>query len=118
MIASRAIALTVMSQSDAQHRLPVAIFPGGELRLMRMPPLMRAYQRDPALVTEWIRHEFPRIRAKAKAVVADIFFGDEAAVLSDYHTGTTWAPVGVTPVVKTTGARFKLNLISAISPTS
>jgi transposase len=34
---------------------------------------------------------------------------------SDFHRGTTWAPVGQTPVVKTTGARFSLNLISAIS---
>ena len=79
-------------------------------------PLQRAYQRDPALVTDWITHEFQRIRVQAKVAGADIFFGDEAAVRSDYHTGTTWAPVGVTPVVKTTGARFKLNLISAISP--
>ena len=25
---------------------------------------------------------------------ADIFFGDEASVRSDYHAGTTWAPKG------------------------
>ena len=87
-----------------------------KLGLSPQRPLMRAYQRDPALVTDWIKNEFPRIRAEAKAVGAEIFFGDEAAVRSDYQTGTTWAPVGVTPVVKTTGARFKLNLISAISP--
>ncbi len=29
---------------------------------------------------------------------------------------TTWAPTGQTPIVKGTGARFKVNLISAISP--
>ena len=34
---------------------------------------------------------------------------------SDYHAGTTWAPVGQTPAVRTTGARFGLNMISAIS---
>lgn len=87
-----------------------------KLGLSPQRPLMRAYQRDPALVTDWITHEFPRIRVQAKVAGADIFFGDEAAVRSDYHTGTTWAPVGVTPVVKTTGARFKLNLISVINP--
>ena len=52
----------------------------------------------------------------AKEVDADIFFGDEASVRSDYHSGTTWAPKGNTPVVTTTGARFKVNVISAISP--
>ena len=49
-----------------------------KLGLSPQRPLMRAYQRDPALVTDWITHEFPRIRAQAKAAGADIFFGDEA----------------------------------------
>lgn len=47
---------------------------------------------------------------------ADIFFGDETTVRSDYHSGTIWAPRGKTPVVKTTGARHKVNLIYAITP--
>jgi len=34
---------------------------------------------------------------------------------SDYHTGTTWALKGKTPVVRTTGARFSVNMIAAIS---
>ena len=34
---------------------------------------------------------------------------------SDYHAGTTWAPVGRTPTVTATGVRFGLNMISAIS---
>jgi transposase len=36
-------------------------------------------------------------------------------VRSDHHAGTTWAPKGCTPVVSTTGARFGMNLISAVS---
>ena len=44
-----------------------------------------------------------------------MFFVDEAGVRSDYHAGTTWAPVGQTPTVTGTGARFGLNMISAIS---
>ena len=48
---------------------------------------------------------------------ADIFLGDEASVRTDYHSGTTWAAKGKKPVVVvTTGARFKVNVISAISP--
>ena len=60
--------------------------------------------------------EFPKIKALAKKAGADIYFGDEASVRSDYHSGTSWALKGQTPVVKTTGARFSVNMISAISP--
>ena len=34
---------------------------------------------------------------------------------SDYHRGTTWGIKGSTPVVTTTGTRFSLNMISAIT---
>jgi len=48
-------------------------------------------------------------------VGATIYFGDEAGVRTDFHAGTTWAPVGQTPVVRTTGTRDSINLISALS---
>jgi hypothetical protein len=41
---------------------------------------------------------------------------DEASVRSDFHSGTTWAPVGQTPVVASTGSRVTVNMISAVSP--
>ena len=59
--------------------------------------------------------EYPKIAAAATAAGGTVFFVDEAGVRSDYHAGTTWAPVGQTPAVRATGARFGLNLISAIS---
>jgi transposase len=37
------------------------------------------------------------------------------AVRADHHAGTTWALRGKTPVVSSTGARFGLNMISAVS---
>ena len=46
---------------------------------------------------------------------AIIFFGDEAGIRSDHHAGTTWAVKGKTPMVSSTGARFGLNMISAVS---
>lgn len=46
---------------------------------------------------------------------ATIFFADEAAVRTDHHGGTTWAPVGRTPVVTATGDRKSVSMISAIS---
>ena len=45
-----------------------------------------------------------------------MIFDDEAGIRSDYHTGTTWAPAGQTPVVTATGRRFSLNMLSAVSP--
>jgi transposase len=72
-------------------------------------------QQDPVLVRTWEAHTFPAIRAEAKRVGATIYFGDESGLRSDYHTGTTWAPQGQTPVVEATGRRFSLNMISAIS---
>lgn len=86
-----------------------------QLGLSAQRPLWRAYQQDPDMVQRWLRKEFPRIRALAAAQKAEIWFGDEAGVRSDGHAGTTWAPRGKTPIVSTTGARFGLNLISAVS---
>jgi transposase len=59
--------------------------------------------------------EYPKIAAEARASGGTVYFVDEAGVRSDYHAGTTWAPVGKTPTVTATGARFGLNMISAIT---
>lgn len=80
-------------------------------------PLFRAYQQDPEAVERWRAEDYPAIRAEAKKLGATIYFADEASVRSDYHAGTTWAPVGQTPVVRTTGARLSVNMISAVTAT-
>jgi Transposase and inactivated derivatives len=87
-----------------------------QLGLSAQRPLWRAYQQDPEKVQQWLNDQFPKIKALAKRNKVDIFFGDEAGVRSDYHSGTTWAKRGQTPVVTSTGARFGFNLISAITP--
>jgi transposase len=87
-----------------------------QLGLSAQRPLWRAYQQDPEKVKQWLNDQFPKIKTLAKRNKADIFFGDEAGVRSDYHSGTTWAKRGQTPVVTSTGARFGFNLISAITP--
>ena len=86
-----------------------------QMGLSAQRPLWRAYQQDPETVEQWLNDQFPKIKALAKRNQADIFFSDEAGVRSDYHSGTTWAKRGQTPVVPTTWARFGLNLVSAIS---
>lgn len=87
----------------------------GQLGLSAQRPLWRAYQQDREVVERWLKEEFPRIRAQARKQRAEIWFGDEAGVRSDAHAGTTWAVRGRTPIVSSTGARFGLNLISAVS---
>jgi transposase len=85
------------------------------LGLSPQRPLYRAWQQDPAAVVRWKAEEYPAIRAEAQQVGATIYFVDEAGVRADYHAGTTWAPVGQTPVVQATGDRFGVNLISAVT---
>lgn len=79
-------------------------------------PLYQAWQQDPVLVKQWETETYPAIKAEAHAAGATVYFADEAGIRSDYHTGTTWAPVGQTPVVTVTGRRFSFNMISAVSP--
>jgi transposase len=78
-------------------------------------PLHRAYEQDPEAVERWKNERYPAIRAEAEQAGATIYFADEAGIRSDYHSGTTWAPIGRTPVVHGTGARFSINMISAVT---
>ena len=86
-----------------------------KLGLSPQRPLHRAYQQDPEAVERWKKETYPAIRAEAEAAGAVIYFADEAGIRSDYHTGTTWPPVGQTPVVASSGNRFSVNMISAFS---
>ena len=86
-----------------------------KLGLSCQKPLMRAFQQDPVIVQKWIEEDYPHIKRLAQKEKAVIYFGDEAGIRSDHHFGTTWGMKGVTPIVKTTGARFSMNMISAIT---
>ncbi len=79
-------------------------------------PLYRAYQRDADRARQWKEQEFPKIQKRAKKEGAEIFFQDESGIRSDFHAGKIWALKGKTPIVKTTGARFGLNMMGAITP--
>ena len=85
------------------------------LGLSPQRPLVRAYEQDPERVRRWKTEEYPAIHAEAIAAGASIFFADEAGVRTDCHSGTTWAPVGRTPIIKGTGKRLSVNMISAVS---
>lgn len=87
-----------------------------QLGLTCQRPLVRAFQQNPSLVKQWLKKEYPRIRAQAKREGAEIFFEDESGVRSDFHAGTTWGIKGQTPIVFSTGQRFRFNMVSAVSP--
>jgi transposase len=78
-------------------------------------PLFRATEQDPERVRRWRETEFPEIRKLAKKMGAQIYFGDEAGVCSDYHAGTTWGAKGRTPVAPRTGGRSSVNMLSAVN---
>src|SRR5512132_4502433 len=81
----------------------------------RSRPQRRALEQNPAAVRRWLAQEFPAIRARAKREGGVVLWLDEMGVGSDAAAGRSWAPVGQTPVIKRTGKRFRVNMISAIS---
>lgn len=86
-----------------------------QLGLTPQRPVWRAYQQRPEEVQMWLDKEYPRIRMLARQNKAQIYFGDEAGVRSDHHSGTTWGVKGRTPIVSSTGSRYGFNMISAVS---
>src|SRR5712671_7372199 len=86
-----------------------------QLGITPQKPLYQALERDPSLVTKWLKTEFPKIKRAAKTRGADIYFGDAAHIRSDHHAGRSWGKKGETPIVATTGARHGMSLLSAIT---
>jgi transposase len=78
-------------------------------------PVRKAYEQDPKAVKRWLEEEYPAIAKLGKALKAVILWGDEMGIRSDHQSGTTYGRKGHTPVIPGTGARFRCNMISAIS---
>ena len=85
------------------------------LEITPQKPLRRAYERDPEAVDLWVGETYPRLKKRAKRLGAKIFFLDEAGFQSDPCLGRTYGLKGKTPVVKTSGQRQSLNVISAVN---
>jgi transposase len=78
-------------------------------------PQRRALEQNPAAVRRWLAQTYPAIRARAKREGGMVLWLDEMGVRSDAAAGRSWAPVGQTPVIRGTGKRFRVNMISAVS---
>jgi transposase len=85
------------------------------LEITPQKPLRRAYERDPVAVELWVKETYPKLKKRAKRLGAKIFFLDEAGFQSDPSLGRTYGLKGKTPVVKTSGQRQSLNVISAVN---
>ena len=86
-----------------------------QLGITCQKPLHRALERNETLVQKWLKQEYPRIKALAQREKAEIYFGDAAHIRSDHHAGRTWGKKGETPIVESTGARYGMSLISAVT---
>ncbi len=78
-------------------------------------PQRRALEQNPAAVRRWLAETYPAIRTQAKRDGGVVLWLDEMGVRSDAAAGRSWAPIGKTPVIKGTGKRFRVNMISAVS---
>ena len=85
------------------------------LEITPQKPLRRAYERDPVAVGRWQTQVYPELKKKAKKLGARIFFLDEAGFQSDPPLGRTYGLKGHTPVVKSSGQRQSINVISAVN---
>jgi hypothetical protein len=68
-------------------------------------PVRRAWEQNPEQVEQWLKVEYPRVRAEAKAEMAEIHWGDEMGLRGDHQAGTSYGRKGQTPVVPGTGQR-------------
>jgi transposase len=79
-------------------------------------PTRQAFQRDDEECRRWMERDFPKVVERAKRKQAVLLFEDETGVHEDHAVGTTWGERGKTPVVRVSGSRRRINVISAISP--
>ncbi len=86
-----------------------------KLGLSPQVPLYRSYRQNQKKVSYYLKQRYPKAVEWAKEQGATIFFADESRVRADGHSGTTWAPIGETPVIADSGDRFGINMISAVS---
>jgi transposase len=78
-------------------------------------PVRRAYERNDEAIAQWLSETYPTIAQQARLDGATIYWGDEMGLRSDHVAGTSYAPLGQTPVIRATGQRFGCNMISAIT---
>ena len=78
-------------------------------------PIKKAFEQKPEQVRQWLEKQYPAIEKQSKLEKGIIYFGDETGCRSDHQAGKSCAPKRQTPIIKATGKRFTVNMISAIN---
>lgn len=78
-------------------------------------PLRKAYEQQPSAVRRWLEEDFPAIRSRARKEEAEIHWGDETGLRSDDVRGRSYAPRGLTPVVRVNQNRHGCSVISTVT---
>ena len=86
------------------------------LGLSPQRPKRRAYQQCAQSIAKWKSDSYLDLKKKAQEEDALILFEGEAGMRSDYHVSRTWGRQDKTPKVCLTGARFRVNMLAAITP--
>lgn len=86
-----------------------------EWGLTPQKPIYKAYEQKNEDVKKWLDELYPKIKRMSKKENAMVFWGDETGVRSHDTRGRSFAPAGPTPVVRKTGKRFGITMISAVN---
>jgi transposase len=78
-------------------------------------PVKRAYEQNPEAVQNWLDTTYPAIVAQAKEEKAEIHWGDETGIQNDAYHARGFAPKGKTPIVRLSGKKSRVNMISSIT---
>ena len=66
-------------------------------------PIKRAYEQNPEAVKAWLEDQYPGIEQRARQGGAEIYWGDETALVNTDVRGRSFASAGKTPVAMTVG---------------
>lgn len=78
-------------------------------------PVRKAWQQSPAGVRMWLEQEYPAIVRRAKAKGATIYWVDETGVGSQANSQRGYSEKGNTPILRQSGTKRKVNMISAVT---
>ena len=111
----RAIQLAVINLFDIFMSLRTVSHYMKRFGFTPQKPLKEAFEQDPEYVEQWLNKIYPKIKKKAKKENAEVHWADETGLRSDANYIRGFSPKGKTPIIKTTGKRFSINLISSIT---
>jgi len=78
-------------------------------------PIVRAYEKNPKAVKQWLDDTYPGIAERAKAEGAEIHWGDETGLLNNAYYHRSYSPAGRTPTAQLPAKRERVSMISTVT---